>query len=95
MFGPIAKEYFAKKLGIERKNMIVVSIMPCLAKKYECQREEFKVNGDPDVNYSLSTRELAHLIKSANIEFNTLPEEDFDNPWVSHRAGVIFEQQAE
>ncbi len=91
MFGPIAKEYFGKKLGIDRKNMIVVSIMPCLAKKYECQRDEFKVNGDPDVNYSLSTRELAQLIKQANIDFNSLPEEEFDNPLgESTGAGVIF-----
>ncbi len=91
MFGPIAKEYFGKKLGIDRKNLIVVSIMPCLAKKYECQRDEFKVNGDPDVNYSLSTRELAQLIKQANIDFNSLPDEDFDNPLgESSGAGVIF-----
>ncbi|MCX6278346.1 MAG: NADH-dependent [FeFe] hydrogenase, group A6 [Bacteroidetes bacterium] len=91
MFGPIAKEYFGKKLGIDRKNMIVVSIMPCLAKKYECQRDEFKVNGDPDVNFSLSTRELAHLIKLANIDFNSLPDEDFDNPLgASTGAAVIF-----
>ncbi len=91
MFGPIAKEYFAKKLGIDRKNMIVVSIMPCLAKKYECQRDEFKVNGDPDVNYSISTRELAHLIKQANIDFTSLPDEDFDNPLgASTGAAVIF-----
>ncbi|MEI6435087.1 MAG: NADH-dependent [FeFe] hydrogenase, group A6 [Bacteroidota bacterium] len=91
MFGPIAKEYFGKKLGIERKDMIVVSIMPCLAKKYECQRDEFKVNGDPDVNFSLSTRELAHLIKLANIDFKSLPDEDFDNPLgASTGAAVIF-----
>ena len=91
MFGPIAKEYFAKKLGIDRKNMIVVSIMPCLAKKYECQREEFKVNGDPDVNFSLSTRELANLIKQANIDFNALPVEEFDQPLgESTGASVIF-----
>jgi len=91
MFGPIAKEYFAKKLGIDRKNMIVVSIMPCLAKKYECQRDEFKVNGDPDVNYSLSTRELAHLIRQSNIDFNALPDEDFDQPLgESTGAAVIF-----
>ncbi|MCX6243833.1 MAG: NADH-dependent [FeFe] hydrogenase, group A6 [Bacteroidetes bacterium] len=91
MFGPIAKEYFGKKLGIDRKNMIVVSIMPCLAKKYECQRDEFKVNGDPDVNFSLSTRELAHLIKASNIDFNSLPEEEFDNPLgESTGASVIF-----
>jgi len=91
MFGPISKEYFGKKLGIDRRNMIVVSIMPCLAKKYECQREEFKINGDPDVNFSLSTRELAQLIKQANIDFVALAEEDFDNPMgESTGAGVIF-----
>lgn len=91
MFGPIAKEYFGKKLGIDRKNMVVVSIMPCLAKKYECQRDEFKVNGDPDVNFSLSTRELAHLIKQANIDFNSLEDEEFDNPLgASTGAAVIF-----
>ncbi|MEI8007719.1 MAG: [Fe-Fe] hydrogenase large subunit C-terminal domain-containing protein, partial [Bacteroidota bacterium] len=91
MFGPIAKEYFGKKLGIDRKNMVVVSIMPCLAKKYECQRDEFKVDGDPDVNYSLSTRELAHLIKASNIDFNSLPADEFDNPLgESTGASVIF-----
>ncbi len=91
MFGPIAKEYFGKKLGIDRKNMVVVSIMPCLAKKYECQRDEFKVDGDPDVNFSLSTRELAQLIKQANIDFKSLPDEEFDNPLgESTGAGVIF-----
>jgi NADP-reducing hydrogenase subunit HndD len=91
MFGSIAKEYFAGKLGIDRRNMIVVSIMPCLAKKYECQRNEFKVNGDPDVNHSLSTRELANLIKQSNIDFTSLPDEDFDKPLgESSGAGVIF-----
>jgi len=69
----------------------VVSIMPCLAKKYECQRDEFKKDGDPDVNYSLSTRELAQLIKQANIDLNSLPEENFDNPLgESTGASVIF-----
>ncbi|MDE5418919.1 [FeFe] hydrogenase, group A [Ancylomarina sp. DW003] len=91
MFGPIAKNYLAKEMGIKREDMIVVSIMPCLAKKYECQRDEFKVDGDPDVNYSISTRELANLIKQANMDFVTLPEEDFDNPLgESTGAGVIF-----
>lgn len=91
MFGPIAKNYLSKKMGIKREDMIVVSIMPCLAKKYECQRDEFKVDGDPDVNYSISTRELANLIKQANIDFNALPDEDFDNPLgESTGAGVIF-----
>jgi len=91
MFGPIAKNYLAKEMGVKREDMIVVSIMPCLAKKYECQRDEFKVDGDPDVNYSISTRELANLIKQANMDFVTLPEEDFDNPLgESTGAGVIF-----
>lgn len=91
MFGSIAKNYLAKKINVKREDMVVVSIMPCLAKKYECQREEFKENGDQDVNYSLSTRELANLIKQANIDFNALPDEDFDAPMgESTGAGVIF-----
>ena len=91
MFGPIAKNYFADKIGIKREDMVVVSIMPCLAKKYECAREEFSVNGDPDVNYSISTRELANLIKLANINFNELKDQDFDNPLgESTGASVIF-----
>ena len=91
MFGSIAKTYWAEKMGIPREDLIVVSIMPCLAKKYECAREEFSTNGDPDVNYSISTRELASLIKRANIDFETLPDEEFDQPLgESTGAGVIF-----
>ncbi|MBW6490546.1 MAG: [FeFe] hydrogenase, group A [Lentimicrobium sp.] len=91
MFGAIAKTYFAEKIGIERENMVVVSIMPCLAKKFECQREEFSTHGNPDVDFSISTRELAHLIKQSNINFNTLADEDFDNPLgESTGAAVIF-----
>ena len=91
MFGAIAKTYFAQKIDVKRENMVVVSIMPCLAKKYECQRDEFATNGNPDVDLSISTRELAHLIKQSNISFNELPEEDFDNPMgESTGAGVIF-----
>jgi NADP-reducing hydrogenase subunit HndD len=91
MFGSIAKTYFADKIGVKREDLIVVSIMPCLAKKYECQRDEFSVNSNPDVDYSISTRELGFLIKQANIQFNKLPEEDFDKPMgESTGAGVIF-----
>ncbi|HNQ59252.1 MAG TPA: NADH-dependent [FeFe] hydrogenase, group A6 [Bacteroidales bacterium] len=91
MFGSIAKTYFAKKLGIDRNNLVVVSIMPCLAKKYECQRSEFLTDGNPDVDFSLSTRELANFIKLANIDFNSLPESDFDRPLgESTGAAVIF-----
>ena len=91
MFGAVAKTYLADKLGVKRENLIVVSIMPCLAKKYECQRDEFKVDGNPDVDFSLSTRELAHLIREANINFKALPDSDFDNPMgESTGAAVIF-----
>jgi NADP-reducing hydrogenase subunit HndD len=91
MFGSIAKTYFAEKIGVKRENLVVVSIMPCLAKKYESSRPEFSVNGNPDVDFALSTRELAHLINLGNVDFNSLPNEDFDAPMgESTGAGVIF-----
>jgi NADP-reducing hydrogenase subunit HndD len=91
MFGAIAKNYFAQKIGVDRKNLVVVSIMPCLAKKYECTRDEFKSDNNPDVDFSLSTRELAMLIKQSNIDFNALKDDDFDQPLgESTGAGVIF-----
>jgi len=91
MFGAIAKTYFADKIGVTRKDLVVVSIMPCLAKKYECSRDEFKHDNNPDVDFSISTRELAALIKQANIDFKALPAEDFDNPLgESTGASVIF-----
>ncbi len=91
MFGAIAKTYFADKISVKREDLVVVSIMPCLAKKYEAQRDEFKVDGNPDVDFSISTRELAHLIKEANLDLNTLPAEDFDKPLgESSGAGLIF-----
>src|SRR5574344_126244 len=91
MLGAVAKNYLANKLGIKREDMVVVSIMPCVAKKFESQRDEFKENGNPDVDYSLTTRELAELIRQFNIDFKTLPIEDFDNPLgESTGAGVIF-----
>jgi len=91
MFGAIAKNYFADKIGVDRKNLVVVSIMPCVAKKYESDREEFSVDGNPDVDYALTTRELAGLIKLSNLDFKSLPEEDFDLPLgESTGASVIF-----
>ena len=91
MFGAIAKTYFAEKIGVKREDLVVVSIMPCLAKKYECQREEFSTDGNPDVDYALSTRELANLIRQANIDFLALPDEEFDLPLgESTGAAVIF-----
>ncbi len=91
MFGAVAKTYFADKIKIDRKDLVVVSIMPCLAKKYECQREEFSVNGNQDVDFSISTRELAAFIKLANIDLNNLEDSEFDTPLgESTGAGVIF-----
>lgn len=91
MFGAIAKTYWAKKMGIKREDLVVVSIMPCVAKKYECQRDEFKTEGNPDVDYSLTTRELADMIKLLSIKFADLKEEEFDRPLgESTGAGVIF-----
>ncbi|WP_321376155.1 NADH-dependent [FeFe] hydrogenase, group A6 [uncultured Draconibacterium sp.] len=91
MFGAIAKTYFADQLGIKREDLVVVSIMPCVAKKYECGRDEFKTNDNPDVDHAITTRELAALIKLSNIDFTALPNEDFDNPLgESTGAGVIF-----
>lgn len=91
MFGAVAKNYFAEKLNVDRKKLVVVSIMPCVAKKYERGRDEFAVDGNSDVDFVLTTRELSHLIKLANIDFHTLPDEEFDQPMgMSTGASVIF-----
>ncbi len=91
MFGAIAKTYFADQLEKKREDVVVVSVMPCLAKKYECSRDEFKVDGDPDVNLSISTRELAQMIRNANLNFEALEDDDFDQPMgESTGAAVIF-----
>lgn len=91
MFGAIAKSYWAEKMGLNREDIICVSIMPCLAKKYECKRPEFSVDGNPDVDYVLSTRELARLIKQYNLNLKDMPSEEYDNPLgESTGAAVIF-----
>ena len=80
MFGAVAKNYFTQKLGIKREDMVVVSIMPCTAKKVEADREALKVNGNPDVDIVLTTRETARLFKLANIDFTKLEDSEFDEP---------------
>jgi NADH-quinone oxidoreductase subunit G/NADP-reducing hydrogenase subunit HndD len=92
MFGAIAKNVWAKEEGIAREDLVVVSVMPCLAKKYEASREEFNsIEGIPDVDISISTRELAKLFKQANIELNKLPKGEWDQPLgASTGAAVIF-----
>ena len=80
MFGAVAKNIWGAARGINREDLICVSIMPCLAKKFESGRSEFSENGNPDVDYSISTRELAHLLKQSNIDLRTLTKSQFDNP---------------
>ncbi len=92
MFGAILKSYYAEKNGIDPKDMFVVSIMPCTAKKYEKDRPELAVNGLRDVDAVLTTRELGKLIKRSGINFAKLPDSEFDNDIVGEYtgAGVIF-----
>lgn len=91
MMGAIVKTYFAEKMGIDPKKIYMVSIMPCTAKKYEIDRPEMGHDGLRDVDAVLTTRELARMIKEANINFNKLKDEDFDDPLgESTGAGVIF-----
>lgn len=92
MFGAILKSYYAEKNGIDPKNMYVVSVMPCTAKKFEKERADMGHDGMKDVDAVLTTRELAKLIKRAGIRFDRLPNEEFDNDIVGEYtgAGVIF-----
>ncbi len=92
MFGAIAKTYYAEKNNIDPKNIFVVSIMPCTAKKYEKERPELSNNGMPDVDAVLTTRELGDLIKRSGINFKALPEEEFDSDLLGDYTGasVIF-----
>jgi len=91
MFGVIAKTYLAEKLGVDPAKMVVVSIMPCIAKKYEASRAELSNNGHADVDYVITTREMAAMLKEAGIRFKDLPDESFDEIMgESSGAGVIF-----
>ena len=92
MFGAVLKSYYCEKNGIDPKDMFVVSIMPCTAKKYEKERPELSVNGLKDVDAVLTTRELGKLIKRSGIQFTKLPDSEFDNDIVGDYtgAGVIF-----
>ncbi|MDF2925731.1 MAG: hydrogenase, Fe-only [Paenibacillaceae bacterium] len=91
MFGAIAKTYYAQKFNIDPAKIVVVSIMPCLAKKYEAARGELSHDGLQDVDYVITTRELAMMIRETGISFRDLPDEEFDHPLgESTGAGVIF-----
>ena len=92
MQGAVIKSYYAEKNGIDPKDIFVVSIMPCTAKKDEKARDQLKVNGLADVDAVLTTRELARMIKRAGILFTRLPDEEFDQDLMGEYtgAGVIF-----
>ena len=91
MFGAILKSYYAEKQGIDPKKMFVVSVMPCVAKKAESEREEMKVNGLRDVDAVLTTREAARMMKEAGINLAILDDEQFDDPMgEATGAAVIF-----
>ncbi|WP_346917455.1 NADH-dependent [FeFe] hydrogenase, group A6 [Clostridium sp.] len=92
MWGAIAKSYLAEKLGIPSEKLFVVSVMPCVAKKFEANREEFiNENGNPDIDVVITTRELAKMIKRSGLDFASLPSSDFNNIMgESTGAGVIF-----
>jgi len=91
MFGAVIKSYYADKAGIDKKDIYSVAIMPCTSKKFEASREEFTRDGLKDIDASLTTRELAKMIKQAGIDFVNLPDEEFDQPFgEATGAGVIF-----
>ena len=91
MFGALLKTYYAEKQGINPKNIYVVSVMPCVAKKFERQRPEMQNENLENVDAVITTRELAKMIRQANIEFKLLPDTGFDNPMgEATGAGAIF-----
>jgi len=91
IFGAITKTWYAKKMGIDPKDIFVVGVMPCTAKKFEVNRDDENAAGVPDCDVALTTREIARMIKRAGLEFTSLPDEDFDEPLgESTGAGVIF-----
>jgi NADP-reducing hydrogenase subunit HndD len=91
MFGAIAKSYYAEKMGLNPEDIVSVSVMPCTAKKFEIGRDNQAASGSPDVDYTITTRELARMIKQAGLRFENLPDESFDIPLgIGTGAGVIF-----
>ncbi len=91
MFGAIAKTWYAKKHNIDPKNLFVVGVMPCTAKKFEVNREDENAAGVPDCDVALTTREISRMMKRAGLDFVNLPDEEFDAPLgESTGAGTIF-----
>ena len=91
MFGTLIKTFYAKKAGIDPADIVSVAVMPCSAKKFECNRPEMNSSGYKDVDYGLTTRELARMIREAGINLPEMPKSNFDNPFgEASGAGLIF-----
>ena len=91
MFGAIAKSFYAQKIGVKPEDLIVVSVMPCQAKKYEAARPEFAPNGVRDIDYVITTRELCKMFKEAGVNLANLNDEEYDSPLgLSTGAADIF-----
>jgi NADH-quinone oxidoreductase subunit G/[NiFe] hydrogenase diaphorase moiety small subunit len=91
MFGALIKTYYAQKLGFDPENIVSVALMPCTAKKFECNRPEMHDSGYKDVDFGLTTRELAKMFKEAGLDVPSLPKSDFDDPFgTATGSGVIF-----
>jgi NADH-quinone oxidoreductase subunit G/[NiFe] hydrogenase diaphorase moiety small subunit len=91
MFGALIKTFYAKRAGIDPKDIVSVALMPCSAKKFECNRPEMCDSGYKDVDYGLTTRELAKMIRESGIDLPNMPKSDFDDPFGSATgSGVIF-----
>ncbi len=91
MFGAIYKTFFAKKMGIKPEDVFMVSCIPCTAKKFEVKRDDQNAAGVPDVDVAITTRELARMIALSGIDYNNLPDEEFDQPiGKGSGAGIIF-----
>lgn len=91
MFGSAVKDKLTEDMNIKREDLVVVSVMPCTAKKFEAAREEFRVGGNPDVDFVITTGELAQMIKMGGLDFAKLPDSNFDMPYgEATGAGIIF-----
>ena len=90
MQGAMMKSFLAEKKGIDKENIVTVSVMPCTAKKFERARDDEDANGVPDVDYVITTRELARMIRRAGISFRDLPDEPFDDPMGEYTGGAVI-----
>ncbi|MGO8684472.1 MAG: NADH-dependent [FeFe] hydrogenase, group A6 [Thermoleophilia bacterium] len=90
MFGAVMKTYYAEQNGIDPADIVSVALMPCSAKKFECNRPEMHDSGYKDVDYGLTTREMAKMMREAGIDMPNLPKSDFDTPFGESGSGVIF-----